>query len=287
MNSISKRKWLKFLASIPILGFPLALWAKSGKSLEQVSIFDSPEVKEYTKKIMENFPYEIITVSGEKALEEWQKQKDNGTHWPIIIGSEESASNIFEQFEPAIYSNGSFKDFDNSVTTPAQTIAQAAQLDFPKDLKNWEGATPSEDLLAQKGKWPQVPVSFEIGPTVTKNVLTNRFEQTVQIVLLPTKNCWEVPAFLNWGNWNACPPAKYHVAALKKWHELYGAELVCLSGDTLEVRLKKRPENRSAAMKLAEELYFYCPDLLDQGVETKSNLAAALLQSDWWSFWWD
>lgn len=287
MKTVSKRKWLKLLAFIPLVGFPLAAWARSGMVLEQDTKSDFPSVEEYMKKIMENFPYEIITVSGEKALEEWQRQKDKGTHWPIIIGSKESSSLIFDQFTPEVYSNGSFKDFDNSVTTTAQTIAQAAQLVFPKDLKNWEGATPSEDLLAPKGNWPSNPAIFESGPTITREVISNKTLESVQIVLLPTKNCWEVPALLNWGNWNACPPAKYHVAALKKWHELYGAELVCLSGDTLEVRLKKRPESRSAAMKLAEELYFYCPDLIDQGTGTKSNLAAALLESDWWSFWWD
>lgn len=38
---------------------------------------------------------------------------------------------------------------------------------------------------------------------------------------------------------------------------------------------------------LAKELYEYCPDIVDQGMGTITNLAALLMVSNAWFFWWD
>jgi hypothetical protein len=53
------------------------------------------------------------------------------------------------------------------------------------------------------------------------------------------------------------------------------------------IRVNRRPETRGAALDLAREQYLYCSDIVDQGVQTFSALAAVLMQSDWWYFWWD
>ena len=45
--------------------------------------------------------------------------------------------------------------------------------------------------------------------------------------------------------------------------------------------------NGAEALDLAREQYAYCPDLVDQGTETLSALAASLLKDEWWHFWWD
>ena len=31
----------------------------------------------------------------------------------------------------------------------------------------------------------------------------------------------------------------------------------------------------------------YCPDIVDQGTDNLATLAAILMVSDWWFFWWD
>jgi Domain of unknown function (DUF4253) len=48
-----------------------------------------------------------------------------------------------------------------------------------------------------------------------------------------------------------------------------------------------RPKTREEALALARDQYVYCADNIDQGVRTYSALAAALMESDWWYFWWD
>jgi len=65
------------------------------------------------------------------------------------------------------------------------------------------------------------------------------------------------------------------------------AELVGLSHDVMNVRVQRRPRTREAALELAREQYVYCSDIVDQGVQTLSALAAVLMESDWWYFWWD
>jgi hypothetical protein len=40
-------------------------------------------------------------------------------------------------------------------------------------------------------------------------------------------------------------------------------------------------------MALAWEQYWYCLDIVDQGVGSVSALAATLLNSTYWYFWWD
>jgi len=40
-------------------------------------------------------------------------------------------------------------------------------------------------------------------------------------------------------------------------------------------------------MELAKEQYIFCNDIVDQGVGTVSALAATLLDSNYWYFWWD
>jgi hypothetical protein len=40
-------------------------------------------------------------------------------------------------------------------------------------------------------------------------------------------------------------------------------------------------------LALARELYLYNNDLIDQGYAALAPLAASLLASDAWGFWWD
>jgi hypothetical protein len=77
------------------------------------------------------------------------------------------------------------------------------------------------------------------------------------------------------------------VKALREWRDAYGAEVVALCGDVLELRVKRRPKTREQALTLARQIYRYCPDSVDQGTETLAPLAAIFMTSDWWWLWWD
>ena len=136
------------------------------------------------------------------------------------------------------------------------------------------------------GEWPTEPMGApEL--SVATETLTGAPLEKVQILILPTDDASTIPAYLHWGHWNGCPAPEYHITALRSWRERFGAELVGLSHDVMNVRVQSRPPTREAALELAREQYVYCSDIVDQGVQSLSALAAVLMESDWWYFWWD
>jgi hypothetical protein len=74
---------------------------------------------------------------------------------------------------------------------------------------------------------------------------------------------------------------------MRYWKERYGAEIVSLSGDVIECAVQKPPRTIEDSIELAWEQYWYCSDIVDQGTQTIMNLAAGLMNSDYWFFWWD
>jgi hypothetical protein len=107
------------------------------------------------------------------------------------------------------------------------------------------------------------------------------------IVLVPTDDSTTIPAHLHWGSWNERPAPEYHVAALRHWRDAYGAELVGLGRDTIDLKVARKPATRDEALELARVQYAYCNDIIDQGTGSYSVLAAGLMADDWWFFWWD
>jgi hypothetical protein len=136
------------------------------------------------------------------------------------------------------------------------------------------------------GEWPATP-NPSAGLSVAHNLLTRKPLPKVYIGLAPTDDWTAIPAFLRWGGWNDCPRAEYHIAALRTWRDRYGAELVGINSDTINLRVATKPKTREEALALAREQYIYCADSIDQGVGTLSALAADLMADDWWYFWWD
>lgn len=153
-----------------------------------------------------------------------------------------------------------------------------------------------EDDEPSLGEWPErvedAPGLSVIGEIVGSESNSQRsynfqIKKHVNVALFPVSHSYEVLGYLRYGNWNACPPAEYHIAALRSWSERYGAEIVGIANDTLNIRVTRKPETREEAIELAREHYIYCNDVIDQGVGTLSNLAAQLMQHEWWYFWWD
>jgi hypothetical protein len=105
--------------------------------------------------------------------------------------------------------------------------------------------------------------------------------------LVPTRLGWQTPAYLRFGAWGACPSPGENVALLKYWEEHYGAGVVGLAGDMMELRVARPPHTEDAALDLAKQHYLYCPDIVTLGTKTVQRLAASLLDSTVWSFaWW-
>ena len=90
-----------------------------------------------------------------------------------------------------------------------------------------------ERTLPPVGEWPTEP-EYNDELSVARDFKGVR--PKVYIALIPTDDWTTVPAHLRYGGWNACPKSEYHVAALRSWRDRYGAELIGLSFDRMDLR---------------------------------------------------
>ena len=188
-----------------------------------------------------------------------------------------------------------------------ETIAAANAIRFPQDLAQMRrdqnvassevlrrlgisldfGDEEDEEREPPLGEWPASPSRSPGLSVASIDIRTDQPLPKVDIVLVPTDDPTTVPAHLQWGNWNACPAPEYHVAALRHWRDHYGAELVGLNMDVMNLRVARKPATREEAIELARVQYVYCNDIVDQITDYLSVLAADLTAHDWWYFWWD
>ncbi len=57
--------------------------------------------------------------------------------------------------------------------------------------------------------------------------------------------------------------------------------------NVIEYEIASPVGSREEALTLAEQQYRYCRDIVRQGTGTIDTLAAMLLGSRYWLFWWD
>lgn len=232
-------------------------------------------------RAMPKLPFPIESVHGSQALEAYERLRAAGRGIPVIVGNDETLHRLAERLAD-----------ENLPENVLAIEKEAAAAPFPEawrakreqDLGAYDDAG-DEDYSVTGGEWPEAVTPQDFSQHL--NLLTQQPLDRVQIAILPTQDPSLIPAFLNFGGWNECPDAATHVAAARYWYEKYGAEIVAITDDIIEYRVKRRPVSREAAMTLAQEQYELCSDIVLQGSGTLEPLAATLMASDWWFFWWD
>lgn len=281
--------------------------------------------EEYRQKALAQFPLKLIETSGAEALAKWQELKAAGQGVPVVLGGDDDKHTFSELLTPfgpngplgpPLRSVEEILQKAEAIRFPGDLVAhRKTRMDAARDqLKALLAANPNmrlppmtetkdgqtrtltrdETIAAMErqppeppiGEWPGTPDTLG-GLSVANDISTGQPLAKVLIGVAPTDDWTTVPAYLRWGGWNGCPEAEYHVAAMRNWRDRYGAELVGISFDTINLRVARKPKTRDEALALAREQYVYCPDDIEQGVQTYSALAAALMESDWWYFWWD
>jgi len=214
-----------------------------------------------------------LRVHGSKAVDLWQTLRalvaETG-HWPVLLGAGEAEHGTGDEIDPR---------------TPEEIIRLGSKLSPTEWLEKRSAAEP-DIYRVKQGNWPK---KFKPNKSFTLpfNLLTRKPLPEVVVALVPTSVSWEVPAYLGFGGWNECPGPEVHVAMLKRWKRLFGAEVVGISDDTMEVQVTSPPVSPAQALGLAREQFIYCSDIVHQGTLTLENLAAGLLAGRVWYFWWD
>jgi hypothetical protein len=230
----------------------------------------------------------LVTVAGEEAIPLWRRLHavvgETGW-WPVVLGDDEELDYHLENLE-----EWEDEDEESQLVTilrgaegfdPERWLEQSAR-ELESDTGDW--------LKSVMGEWAAAPPPApDLGTsfTIPRNLLTHELFPEVHLGLAPTPRGWEVPAYLRFGGFNSCPQPQEHVALWRRWHALYGAELVGISHDVVEALVARPPADRGAAMRLAREQYIYCDDIVSQGCGTVSALGALLVDRPTWYFWWD
>lgn len=222
----------------------------------------------------------LVDVAGTDTLAAWLRLRDlvpETGRWPVVVGDMEEVNLVFEPL-------GS--DFD-----PDETIRRSQEIDPAAWTREQRESDP--DLYAPLREEPALldRVFRETAPrqelVLHLDVQTGEAFERVGIVLVPTSRSWEAPAWLNYGGWNECPAPEVHVALLRRWQERYGAEVLSVGAETIELAVARPVTDREEALALADEHFLYCYDIVVQGTETLDHLAAHLLNATVWYFWWD
>ena len=195
--------------------------------------------------------------------------------YPFLIGDAEELGRIKEAAE--------FNKHDPAAIIAASLEVKTAEWVAGRRKEAEEYEFSPKELL---GEWPgEVADKGSIG--LHKDVLSGKIKPEVYLGLAKIERPWHLPAVLKYGAWNECPGPEVHCAFHRQWQERYGAEITGMSGDVVECAVSKPPADRKAATVLAWEQYWYCADIVEQGCGSVSNLAATLLNSPYWYFWWD
>lgn len=312
-----------FLANV----FPamLAAGTIAGRAFGMTSDEFEARAAAYQKQALANFPFTLVETTGEQAFAKWQELKSSGRGSPVVLGDIKTHpnDNLLLPFGPKgqnapplrpvdeILKAAAAIKFPDDLTKRQKSESETALAKLKADLAakpdtplpyitettkdgKWRTYTREETIAAMKaeprepplGEWPN-KADTSAGLSVAYDLLKGTPLPKVYIAIAPTEDWTTIPAYLRWGAWNECPAPEYHVAAMRLWRDRYGAELVGMSNDTINLRVATRPETRDDALALAREQYTYCKDIVDQGVQTYSALAAFLMANDWWFFWWD
>jgi hypothetical protein len=227
--------------------------------------------------------FTTLEVSGSDAvrlLEEYRSRYRSTGQYPFMIGDRKELELLEEQAEDAEQDSAEIIRVSLAIDAGAWIAKEREQR--RADAEEW-GYSSHEELL---GEWPVKAVD-QGSITLHKDIRSGKIKPKVYLGLVKIEQPWHLPAVIHFGGWNACPSAEEHCAIHRSWQERFGAEIMGMSGDTVECAVRNPPRDRKAVLDLAWEQYWYCTDIVDQGCESISNLAATLLNSPYWYFWWD
>jgi hypothetical protein len=255
-------------------------------------LFETPQEKVYE-----------LTIPGTGAIDLWRRLRsltEQTGHWPVLLGDDACVQRLREsvRWMTAMKTETILKD---AATIDPVGWCENRHLDEVEEIERQLAKAESPEyqrycteLLAAdgplrglpQGPWPEGGTagrqfSIPFGP------MTHEPLPRVHAGLLPTVHGWQAPALLRFGAWNECPSPAENAVHFKYWGDLYGAEVVGIAGDVVELQVARPPHDRDAAVELARQQYLYCRDIVTQGVQTIQRLAATLLDAGVWFFWWD
>lgn len=244
--------------------------------------------------------YRII-VPYEQVLSTWKALRnlvELTGYWPVILATEPEMERIPEQMKDY---HREIKDIAGGRKT-LNSVSRIVELAYKVDIADWvrkEIELISEDMKImgeqfdfRHSEWPEdIVINLEDDADPYDKIelpwySSEQPEPNIYIGLFPTRQSWQIPAYLRFGAFNGCPHPDEHVAFLKHWDDQYGIEVVVMGADEIQVHVSSPPPSREQALILAREQLLYNREL-DWSDTSLEEMASRLMKSHLWFFWWD
>lgn len=222
-----------------------------------------------------------VRVAGSEAIPGWgrlRKAVSQTEAWPVIVGEVRYEGELREHLRTI------------GIGSVEGAIHLGEALDFDRWLTLRHSSDPDTYTLPRTPRWRRpfrTHCNMNGGFRIHTNLGSSKPYAIVSIVLVPTTEPWQVPAFLQFGGWNDCPLPEEHVSALRNWHGRFGAEPVGIGTDIVELTVAKPIADETTALEVAEEQFVYAHDIVHQGTNTIDCLADTINGASAWFFWWD
>ncbi|SDE68099.1 DUF4253 domain-containing protein [Auraticoccus monumenti] len=116
-------------------------------------------------------------------------------------------------------------------------------------------------------------------------------EPGTHLMLVPVARPADVPARLGWmGTVNTGLGPGELSAVLRSWEDRFGAVLLAIGFDTLQLQAGRLPTEPAALDQVVSEHYALCGDVIDQGPAVdayRETLPTLRPERHVWFFWWD
>lgn len=136
---------------------------------------------------------------------------------------------------------------------------------------------------------PARPGSLLADPDILANQLVRQFvDEDTRLALVPVRRGADVLATLGWsGAANHVSRTAGLSAILRSWEDRFGARVLRLGPDRLDVSVAAPPQEPMHAAAVAAEHWTFCPDRVLQESGSISAHAEEIRGRRIWSFWWD
>ncbi|GAB2618312.1 hypothetical protein GCM10027168_58300 [Streptomyces capparidis] len=207
--------------------------------------------------------------------------------WPVLAGKPELLHNVFVGLAPE-FAPPRGRAEDRAPDGRAVLVRWAREAE--QYARSPDDRVPAgEDPFHGPARRLAAHVAPEADPDLVggPHISALRQERTA-VCLVRAADGHDVPALLNWlGACNYDIGGAEHRAVLRYFHERYGAELVTLEDQVIELLVTRGPRTPEGIAAAALEQYTYCSDIVDQGVGSVEELARTQVRCGSWYFWWD
>lgn len=194
--------------------------------------------------------------------------------WPILVYGQPTAAGELRPWETAEFSPENVDGIDEIDANEWLTVASDGLVvpDFDVALEG----------IDQAGFGTQGRCHHDL------QELSGLASTGSRLVLVPVSRPADSITKLGWeGPINASDEMAPYSAVIRLWEDRFGALVMSLGFNTLELAFQSPPEDQANAIQLANELGVICPDLLDQDLGSVEALSEQLLIDPIVRCWWD